>query len=36
VIFAATLVFGLILIFSEAPAGFAIFMFFMLALLFGI
>ncbi|MFN2338121.1 MAG: NAD(P)(+) transhydrogenase (Re/Si-specific) subunit beta [Gammaproteobacteria bacterium] len=35
-IFAATLVFGLILIFSEAPAGFAIFMFFMLALLFGI
>ncbi|MCW8874710.1 MAG: NAD(P)(+) transhydrogenase (Re/Si-specific) subunit beta, partial [Gammaproteobacteria bacterium] len=36
VVFAATLVFGLILIFSEAPAGFAIFMFFMLALLFGI
>ncbi|MCW9058891.1 MAG: NAD(P)(+) transhydrogenase (Re/Si-specific) subunit beta [Gammaproteobacteria bacterium] len=35
-VFAATLVFGLILIFSEAPAGFAIFMFFMLALLFGI
>jgi NAD(P) transhydrogenase subunit beta len=35
-IFAATLVFGLILVFSEAPSGFAIFMFFALALLFGI
>jgi NAD(P) transhydrogenase subunit beta len=35
-IFVATLVFGLILILSEAPHGFAIFMFFALALLFGI
>ena len=35
-IFVATLVFGLILVFADVPAGFAIFMFFTLALLFGI
>ena len=35
-IFVATLVFGLILVFADVPAGFAIFMFFALALLFGI
>jgi NAD(P) transhydrogenase subunit beta len=36
VLFVATLAFGLILVFSDAPSGFAIFMFFALALLFGI
>ena len=36
IVFVATLVFGLILMFAEAPGGFVLFMFFALALAFGI
>jgi NAD(P) transhydrogenase subunit beta len=36
IVFGATLVFGLILMFTDAPGGFVLFMFFALALAFGI